>query len=70
MLWLLLLSVGLLAVAVGPDNAFRRRLGRALAWLGLSVLAIGSFAAAAFPLFVLTAGVPSVGDPPPTEYKR
>ena len=64
-LWLLLLGVGLLALVMGLENAFfRRQAGRALAWLGLSVLALGSFAAASFPLFALEVGAPSVGDPP------
>ncbi|HEX8427426.1 hypothetical protein [Hymenobacter sp.] len=69
-LWLLLASIGLLALVLGLLNAFQRRVGRTVAWLGLGVLAIGSCAAAFFPVVLFTVNAPSVGDPPPDEYER
>ena len=67
-LWLLLTGVGLLAL--GLVNAFRRRVRRTLAWLGLSVLAFGSCAAAAFPVMLSFVGAPSMGEPPPGSPER
>lgn len=69
-LWLVLAVVGMLALKLGLENLLRRQTGRALAWLGLSVLALGSCAATAVPLFVLTLSAPSVGDPPPGDNER
>jgi hypothetical protein len=63
-LWLLLAGVRLLALVLGLRNAFWRQARRALAWFALSTIAIGSCAAASFPVLMVTVIAPSVGDPP------
>lgn len=63
-LWWLLASIGVLALVAGVVTAFRRRVGRTAAWLGLSVLAMGSCAAMSIPVVVTIGGGVSAGDPP------
>ena len=69
-LCLLLLGVGLLALILVLISAFQQKVGQALDWLGLCLFAIGSCAAAAFFMFVLIAGTPSVGYPPHINNER